>query len=50
VYGRNYSFRMNILEEIFEIRSRIEILPPFMLGGHCRALNKALYPVAVRPA
>jgi len=26
VYERDYSFRMNIMEEIFEIRSCIEIL------------------------
>jgi len=25
VYNRNYSFQMNIVEEIFEIRSCIEI-------------------------
>ena len=27
MYKRNYLFRMNVVEEIFEIRSCIEVLP-----------------------
>ena len=26
MYKRDYAFRMNVMEEIFEIKSRIEIL------------------------
>jgi len=42
VYKRDYAFRMNVMEEIFEIRSRIKILAYYIKVDTTDQHNQAI--------
>ena len=42
VYKRDYAFRINVMEEIFEIRSRIEILANYIKVDTTDQHNQAI--------